>query len=222
MGKFIDLTGQKFGRLTVIERDVSRNGKSYWKCLCECGNIKSVYGCNIKRGITKSCGCYSIDLMLGRSWKHGHSDMHRTIPEYQTWLGIKSRCYNENERNFINYGGRGITVCERWKSDFNAFFDDMGLRPSPIHSIDREDVNGNYEPSNCKWATREEQARNKRISKINKSGTSGVNFHKAVKRWVARITYDNKRIHLGNFEHIEDAIQARKDAELKYWGTESP
>lgn len=158
----IDLTGLRFGKLLVIRRSGSgRSGKSKWLCRCDCGNEKSILGCSLRNGRTRSCGCSSEKQRPKDGW---HKDKK---PEYTVWIGIKQRCYNPKASGYSYYGERGIRVCERWLNSFDDFYFDMGPKPSPKHSIDRIDVNGNYEPSNCKWATPNEQARNKRDSKEN-------------------------------------------------------
>jgi hypothetical protein len=150
--KFSELNQAKFGKLTVIG-SFRQNGRIYLTCRCDCGTVKRLYSGHVLTGKTKSCGC------LRRT--HGNST-HPT-PEYAAWREMRDRCKRETHHAFDKYGGRGITVCDRWET-FQAFLQDMGPRPSNTHSLDRIDVNGNYEPSNCRWATDEEQRNNKRTN----------------------------------------------------------
>ncbi len=156
-----DLTGRRFGKLTVIRRHGSvRAGTSLtptWVVRCDCGTEKVIRAGNMRSGYSKSFGC----VKPGRP-THG---MYGT-PENIAWGSMLYRCTNPRAPNFANYGGRGITVCDRWRASFETFLADMGPRPSPRHSLDRIDVNGNYGPSNCRWATSVEQASNKRNNHV--------------------------------------------------------
>jgi hypothetical protein len=156
------LENKRFGRLTVLKRDINSVKRiPKWICQCDCGVVKSIKGSSLTTGVTKSCGC----LQIGSAEKHGASKKGQRTVEYDTWLRIKDRCYNARNKHFKNYGGRGIVVCDRWLESFENFLEDMGLRPCN-YSIDRFPNNdGNYEPSNCRWATKKEQEKNKRTNR---------------------------------------------------------
>lgn len=225
MGKLIDETGNKYNRLTVLERDFSteasqkKRAKTFWKCECYCGEIAIVPAYDLRKGLTKSCGCLRMENAGNMSKTHNMSRFSDgTIrPEFNAWIGIKTRCFNKNSKAYDRYGGRGIKVCDRWKESFENFFLDMGERPSPKHSIDRIDVNGNYEPENCRWADDTQQCRNQRISKSNKTGVRGAYLCKRTNRFVVSITVNKKVKYLGKYDTIEEAAKARADAENKYW-----
>lgn len=160
LSRIIDLTGQRFGFLRALElagRDPKR-GQVIWKCVCDCGREHFAKSSKLRYGSVRSCGCKHRELIGAATRKHGRSG----TSEFVVWSGMLARCFNENQSRYHMYGGRGITVCERWRRDFAAFLADMGPRPSPQHSIDRIDNDGNYEPSNCRWVTQEVQANNTR------------------------------------------------------------
>lgn len=213
---FIDLTGQKFERLTVVKRAKGYIGKgSYWHCKCDCGNEIIVRAQSLKDGQTKSCGCLNKELAIKRFTKHGHAQTEKQHPLYKAWVNMKTRCINPNSTGYEDYGGRGIRICQRWMDSFENFLEDMGEKPSPMHTLDRIDVNGDYCPGNCRWATQTTQSRNQRISKKNKSGIKGVSWSKKKQKWRASITINYKSIYLGLFDTIEEAAEARRKAELK-------
>lgn len=162
MGKFIDLSGQRFGRLTVLKRVVPQVGELViWECACACGKATLASTKKLRNGRRVSCGCFRLESAIASRLKHGHSSNGRVSPEMRIWMGMRSRCNNPSHPGYGLYGGRGVRVCERW-NDFSAFLSDMGHRPSPDHSIERKNNNGDYEPGNCVWATVHEQTRNRR------------------------------------------------------------
>lgn len=203
-----DMKGMRFERLVVVERAGTRYEQAVWLCVCDCKTEVKVLGQSLREGRTKSCGCLRAEVNIN----HGK---HKTS-EYQIWLTMRQRCTNPNHNGYENYGGRGISVCERW-NDFTNFYADMGKRPSPKHSIDRKDNNKGYYPENCKWSTQSEQNRNQRLSNRNTSGHKGVDWDKRSSKWCSRITVNRKTIHLGYYGKLEDAVDARKKGEEKYW-----
>lgn len=169
-----DYRGRRFGRLVAIKRDydyVSPKGAKspMWHCLCDCGNRVIRRATHLGNGKTRSCGCLYEEVMsVGANKSHGLTRSR----EYRIWAGIKSRCFDSGCPAYKWYGGRGITMCKEWADDFEQFLKDMGPRPAGL-SIDRINNDGHYEPGNCRWATREEQARNtSRSKRINSSASS--------------------------------------------------
>lgn len=183
-----DLTGQRFGRLTAIKKDdTKKSRKAYWLCQCDCGNLKSVRSDSLQAGLIKSCGCLkkeqdSVNLYRTeakkKSAKFGKPYGHLMI--HYIWANMKSRCYNQSDKRFGDYGGRGITVCDEWKDDFFEFYKwSMENGYTDKLSIDRIDNEKGYSPTNCRWASNQEQSNNRR-SNINI--TIG-NETKTLKQW---------------------------------------
>jgi hypothetical protein len=156
----VDIAQQKFGRLFVLRRVENRGGHTAWLCKCACGETTIARTSDLRCGRTLSCGCLRNERNQERT-KHGRSDS----PEFQAWHRAKRRCTDPRVSTYRHYGGRGIRMCERWLNDFAAFYEDMGPRPDG-HTLDRIDVNGNYEPGNCRWATWTQQTNNMRRNVI--------------------------------------------------------
>ena len=157
MREIEDLRDQRFGSLVVVCKDMdNKSNRTYWICICDCGNQTSVVVDSLKRGLTTSCGCYALE----KSITHGM----RKSPTYNSWDNMIGRCFRQSNPEYENYGGRGITVCEKWKT-FSGFLEDMGERPEN-KTIDRIDNNKGYTPDNCRWITNGEQQFNKRNNNI--------------------------------------------------------
>lgn len=218
VSRAIDITGHKFGRWTVIERagGGGKNKKATWLCRCECGTEKVVRGDVLRRGVSRSCGCYRDERQRATVTRHGHWVGGEATPEWRAWNAMLQRCTKPSHEKYPNYGGRGIRICDRWAESFENFLKDMGMRPSARHSLDRIDNDGDYEPGNCRWATAEQQNRNRRPPKVSKTGVAGVHMDNG--RYRAVIKVNDEQISLGSFRTLQEAVKARRKAEQKYWG----
>lgn len=183
MPKFIDITGNKYGRLTVVS--IHSKAPVKWNVICECGAERVVKTAKLQNGHTKSCGCYGRDQRIASITRHGLS---RT-PIHTAWQEMIGRCNNKNSKSYYYYGARGIRVCDRWLESFENFYADMSPHPGKGYSIDRIDNNGNYEPGNCRWATRSEQMNNTRKTVFCTDG----NLTMTLSEWAALLNqpYDS-------------------------------
>lgn len=210
-----DETGKRYGRLIVLKKVESKGNRAMYLCKCDCGNEKIICGRNLREGRTMSCGCLRKERARDATITHGMTGTRL----HGEWRQMKSRCSIKSSSNYQYYGGRGISICKGWDNDFNRFKDwALSNGYSEELTLDRIDVNGNYEPSNCRWVTLSVQARNRRTRCTSKTGISGVMKRNDRNSYRVTISYDGKEHNVGNFKVLEDAIEARRNAELKYWG----
>lgn len=165
MTRFVDRSGQRFGRLLVERRSANRGHNAAWECLCSCGARTVATTAGLRSGHKASCGCLSRESSAVRLGAMARTHGGSASPEFRVWSSMRERCGNPKNAAFSRYGGRGITVCERWLHSFESFLTDMDRRPSAKHSLDRIDNDRGYEPGNCRWATATEQRHNRRDSR---------------------------------------------------------
>jgi len=207
MPKFIDRTGQRFGRLVVLERrGTSAYKKILWHCRCDCGVETLVSAGSLTSGNTVSCGCY----LKERITKHGGTNK----ASYNTWRAMIRRCNNPTDKDYPRYGALGVTVCPKWL-DYKVFATDMG-EPEGTQTLDRIDTYGNYTRNNCRWASVTTQNRNTRVRRSSKSGFTGVHFKRNA--WYAEITAKRKKFYSKACRTVEEAAACRKELELLHWG----
>jgi|AntDeeMinimDraft_6_1070357.scaffolds.fasta_scaffold07307_3 hypothetical protein len=200
-------TGDRFGRLVIDATYTHKKSGVWWhKVICDCGTAKHVNGKSLFKGASQSCGCLQVE----RSTSHGKTK----TDEYKAWSAMLTRCSNENQPGYVNYGGRGISVCDRWR-EFEAFLKDMGRKPSKKHSLERVMNDIGYSPDNCKWADRFCQAQNQRTRRDNKTGIKGVYFDNLKGKFLASMQRNKVNCHLGTFDTLEGAALARAQHEDK-------
>jgi hypothetical protein len=186
--RFKDLTGQVFGRLTVISYHGKRKKSTCWLCRCLCGKSKVVQASNLVQGTSQSCGCLRAEMMAESKTVHGYARVGKRHPMYNIWVDIRRRCYTKSSSQYRHWGGKGVRMCDRWLNGedgltgFECFLADMGERPSLLHSVDRyPDKTGNYEKSNCRWATDQEQNNNRANNRIVEYDGRSMTLQQAIR-----------------------------------------
>lgn len=203
MGRVIDVAGQRFNRLVALEYVGSRSGRRYYRCACDCGvEIVAAVG-NLRKGDTQSCGCLKSEVTASRNLIHGGAARSGKAPEYESWRGMMARCYDPKNIGYARYGGRGITVCERWH-DYAAFLEDMGAKPGPGYSLDRLDPDKGYSPQNCRWADDLEQANNKCNNRFIDIRGEVMTLAQASRRY--SVNYDKLKYRIKRGDSPEAAI----------------
>lgn len=216
MGKIIDLVGLRIGRLTV--KSIAGKNKYHavlWECLCDCGKIHIVQSQTLRRGETKSCGCWKSEQASTINRSHGLSMRDGKFTyTFRIWVGMRSRCLNPKAPFFNRYGGAGIGICRRW-DNYENFLADMGEAVRGM-SIDRIDAASDYSPSNCRWASAGDQAKNRRTPRNNTSGAKNVIFRKG--KWLVSVGVNKKKLHFGSYDDFELAELVAFEARRKFHG----
>lgn len=199
----------RYGKLLVINRAPNVKTTAAWECMCDCGNIIVTTGARLRNGTVKSCGCLIKEILVIRNTKHGNAVRKKSSKEYISWEAMNSRCNSSSNSAYNRYGGRGIKVCERWQT-FSNFLQDMGKCPDE-YTLDRSDVNGDYDPNNCKWASNLEQANNtrKNIKVIDKDG-SQLTLSQLATKYNVPYSYLHYRVKVKQrdpFESINEILQ---------------
>jgi hypothetical protein len=206
----LDLTGEIFGKLTVVGEDKGTpKGYNYWRCECECGGKSSVRSSYLRSGHTKSCGCLRSTVSKELNTTHGLADNRI----YNVYIGMKARCYNKNSGSYPNYGGRGITVCPYWLESFENFYNDIGVDYEEGLQLDRIDNDLGYSKENCRWATPQQNQMNKGYNINASSKYKGVSWNKRSTKWLAKIKKNGKVHYIGTFTlETEAALAYNKKA----------
>jgi hypothetical protein len=214
--KSTDFVGKRYGKLIVIDL-VQASGEKRKKalCRCDCGNTKIIAISSLRSGDTTSCGCLWKKAIKKSNSSHGMTGTKL----HNTWRGMRARCNIKSCSNYVFYGGRGIKVCKEWNDSFDAF-EAWALASgySDELSIDRIDPKGNYAPENCRWVDKADQARNRRVKTANQTGVTGVSKRSGKESYRVSICINGVNINVGSYKDFDCAVEARKQAELKYWG----
>ena len=204
--KIIDLSGQVFGRWSVVKSSSARglDRGVLWECVCSCGNIKEVSSNSLRSGKSRSCGCLSREILLATNTTHGLTG----TPLYRTWVALKDRCYNKSAKYYKNYGGRGIKVCNKWRESFENFYEDMIGGYKKGLQLDRVNNDKGYSKDNCRWTTCQQNLQNRGSNLKSKNKYKGVRWSSISNKWLARIQKEGKSYHLGLFTCEKEAALA--------------
>lgn len=206
INKVHDLTNQKFGLLTVVELEITNSRKTYWKCLCECGNYKTARSDSLICGAIRSCGCMKKQQdRVNLTANHSHKMSGTRL--YHIWVGMKGRCSNPNNQDYKRYGGRGITVCKEWVDSFANFMEWANKHGySKKLTLDRIDYNGNYEPDNCRWATPKEQSNNRSSNRMVTIGDETMNVTQWCEKFGIKVSRVRDKIRKKPNKPVADII----------------